>query len=83
MCALHQLRTLPHVPGRDLLVPSGPHRLRRRREDAAQAGFDDQLIYDELPLPYNDRRIRTEQGLRDEAQVVFAAWNAKADKLRY
>ena len=53
------------------------------REDAAQAGFDDQLIYDELPLPYNDRRIRTEQGLRDEAQVVFAAWNAKADKLRY
>ncbi|MCB0763877.1 MAG: nucleoside deaminase [Flavobacteriales bacterium] len=53
------------------------------REDAADAGFDDQLIYDELPLPYNERRIPTEHLLRDEAQVVFTAWKAKEDKVEY
>lgn len=53
------------------------------REDAADAGFDDQLIYDELPLPYGDRRIRTERTLRDEAQLVFDAWKQKNDKIRY
>lgn len=53
------------------------------REDAADAGFDDQLIYDELPLPYNERRIRTEHMLRNEAQVVFDDWKGKQDKVRY
>lgn len=53
------------------------------REDAADAGFDDQLIYDELPLPYGDRRILTEHKLRDEAQVVFTEWKSKQDKIRY
>jgi guanine deaminase len=53
------------------------------REDAADAGFDDQLIYDELPLPYTERRIPTEHLLREEAQEVFDAWKAKEDKVRY
>ncbi len=53
------------------------------REDAADAGFDDQLIYDELPLPYGERRIPTEHKLRDEAQVVFIEWKGKQDKIRY
>lgn len=53
------------------------------REDAADAGFDDQLIYDELPLPYAERRILTETLLRDEAQVVFDAWKCKGDKVAY
>ena len=53
------------------------------REDAADAGFDDQLIYDELPLPYAERRISTEHKLRDEAQVVFTEWKQKQDKIRY
>ncbi|MBX2973622.1 MAG: nucleoside deaminase [Flavobacteriales bacterium] len=53
------------------------------REDAADAGFDDQLIYDELPLPYGERRIPTERSLRDEAQLVFDAWKQKSDKVRY
>ncbi len=52
-------------------------------EDAADAGFDDQLIYDELPLPYAERRIVTETLLRDEAQVVFDAWKGKGDKVAY
>jgi len=53
------------------------------REDAADAGFDDQLIYDELPLPYAERRIRTEHELREEGLQVFRAWKEKLDKVRY
>ncbi|HQV53507.1 MAG: nucleoside deaminase [Flavobacteriales bacterium] len=53
------------------------------REDAADAGFDDQLIYDELPLPYTERKIPTEHAFRDEAQVVFNEWKAKEDKVAY
>jgi tRNA(Arg) A34 adenosine deaminase TadA len=53
------------------------------REDAADAGFDDQLIYDELPLPYNERRIPTEHLMRAEGLTVFRSWKDKADKIRY
>lgn len=53
------------------------------RHDAAAAGFDDSLIYDELPLPPDQRRVRTEQALRDEARELFDRWNAKEDKVRY
>ncbi|MBK9147041.1 MAG: nucleoside deaminase [Flavobacteriales bacterium] len=54
------------------------------RADAADAGFDDQLIYDELPLPPEQRRISTlAQVLREEARAVFAAWKSKADKTAY
>jgi guanine deaminase len=53
------------------------------REDAADAGFDDQLIYDELPLPYHERRIPTGHALREEARSVFQAWKSKTDKVRY
>jgi tRNA(Arg) A34 adenosine deaminase TadA len=54
------------------------------RTDAADAGFDDQLIYDELPLPPEQRRIPTLPFLlRDEACAVFEAWKAKSDKTRY
>ncbi len=53
------------------------------RNDAAAAGFDDSLIYDELPLPTEQRRIRMQQALRDEAQEVFLLWRGKNDKVRY
>lgn len=53
------------------------------RMDAADAGFDDQLIYDELPLPPARRRLPMEQELREEALVVFEAWKAKPDKTAY
>lgn len=54
------------------------------REDAAVAGFDDQLIYDEIPLPPEERRIPT-QGMvmREEANKVFQEWIAKGDKSLY
>lgn len=54
------------------------------RVDAAEAGFDDQLIYDELPLPAEQRRIATEANvLRHEAQAVFREWVKKADRTAY
>ncbi len=53
------------------------------RADAAQAGFDDQFLYDELPRPIAERRIPTEQALRNEVLAVFDDWRNKPDKVRY
>lgn len=53
------------------------------RRDAADAGFDDEFIYHELPLEPGQRRLPTVQFLGGEAKVVFAEWNSKADKVRY
>lgn len=54
------------------------------RADAADAGFDDQLIYDELPLPPQQRRIPTvAEVMRSEARAVFEAWKTKSDKTAY
>jgi len=51
------------------------------RVDAAQAGFDDELIYLELPLPVAQRRLSTTTLLRDEGLAAFADW-AKASARR-
>jgi guanine deaminase len=53
------------------------------RADAAAIGFDDELIYTEIPLPAEQRRIPMRQILRDEAQAAFAAWEAQNNKIRY
>lgn len=53
------------------------------RTDAAQAGFDDDLIYRELPLPPSQRSIPMIQMMREEAARVLAEWTAKPDKIRY
>lgn len=51
--------------------------------DAAQIEFDDSFIYDQLELPYEDRSIRCEHFMRDEALKVFRKWTDKQDKVRY
>ena len=53
------------------------------REDAAQAGFDDALIYRELSVPPARRRVPTRQLMRDEALAVFQEWVAKSDRMPY
>jgi len=53
------------------------------RIDAANIGFDDSLIYDELVLPLDQRKISIECIGRDEALKVFEEWNAKSDKVEY
>lgn len=51
--------------------------------DAADAGFDDQFIYEEIDKPREQRSIPMTQALRDEANRVFAEWKEKIDKTHY
>ena len=53
------------------------------RQDAARAGFDDELIYSELNLNPQLRSIPATQGMRPEALRVFDAWIASAKKIPY
>jgi guanine deaminase len=51
--------------------------------DAATVGFDDSFIYQEIALPYAQRRIPTTQMMREEALAAFQAWEKKPDKMLY
>ena len=53
------------------------------RADAAAIGFDDDFIYQQMPLPPEKRAIAMRALLRDEAQIAFREWQAKPDKLKY
>lgn len=53
------------------------------RADAANVGFDDAHIYEELPLDPSLRELPTQTLLREEAQRVFEAWAEKTDKKEY
>ena len=53
------------------------------RDDAAEAGFDDSFIYDELKLPYPDRKIPFRQMMNAEAREVFKKWNESEVKKEY
>ena len=53
------------------------------RADAANVGFDDAHIYEELPLEPSQRELPTQTLLREEAQRVFEAWAEKLDKKEY
>ncbi len=51
--------------------------------DAAEIGFDDSAIYQEVSRPIGKRKIKMLPMLREEAQKVFAEWEKKSDKMRY
>ena len=53
------------------------------REDAAEIGFDDALIYEEVAKPIDARLIPTFRVELPEARAVFAEWQAKPDKVEY
>jgi tRNA(Arg) A34 adenosine deaminase TadA len=53
------------------------------REQAAEIGFDDALIYDEVAKPISERLIPTVVLPLEEAAEVFAEWMNKADKIEY
>jgi len=53
------------------------------RADASDAGFDDELIYNELSKPWKNRQLPAGQLLPAEAQEAFERWNEKADRTRY
>lgn len=53
------------------------------RTDAAAAGFDDGMIYEELALPSDARRMKARVLLREEAQALFREWIELPDKILY
>lgn len=53
------------------------------REDAANVGFDDDFIYEEIALPIEERQIKTDFLLREEGLTVFENWANKLDKTEY
>ena len=53
------------------------------REDAAEAGFDDEHFYNELNKANVDRELPLKGLLRDEARAVFQSWIEKPDKTEY
>jgi guanine deaminase len=53
------------------------------RDDAAEAGFDDAFIYDELALPLDERTLPMRRVAHPDAAAPFAAWAAKPDRTEY
>lgn len=53
------------------------------RHDAAQAGFDDAFIYEEINVRPDDRKIRMIHAPDPAAMQVFQEWVQKPDKTLY
>jgi len=51
--------------------------------DAANAGFDDQFITDELKKPYTERQISIQHIAHAERNKSFEEWLANADHIEY
>jgi len=50
---------------------------------AADAGFDDSFIKQQICLPYAQQKLPIAQLVHQEASVPFEAWKTKADKIVY
>lgn len=53
------------------------------RHDAAEAGFDDEFLYHEIPRPASERQLPCEPFLREAALPLLAEWKARTDKVAY
>jgi len=53
------------------------------RADAADAGFDDEFLYQEVSRDWKTRQLPAEQELQTEAQKAFEAWKNKTDRTTY
>lgn len=53
------------------------------RNDAAEAGFDDDFIYKEFALPMDQRRLVIERILPVEGLEPFAVWGENCNKIEY
>ena len=51
--------------------------------DAADAGFDDSFIYEELKRTHSERQIPLEPLLREAGMEPFHAWRQKDNRIRY
>lgn len=53
------------------------------RKDAANIGFDDDFIYEEISIPVSQRKKPMEAFMRSEAIKAFQLWTDKNDKVEY
>jgi guanine deaminase len=53
------------------------------REDAAQIGFDDSFIYDQISLAPGDRKVPMLQTMREQALEAFREWEKSPLKVKY
>ncbi|HSV11687.1 MAG TPA: nucleoside deaminase [Hanamia sp.] len=53
------------------------------RNDAAEIGFDDSMIYDEINAKMEERKIPLINLQSENAKEVFNKWNKKKDKTTY
>jgi len=53
------------------------------KEDAAAIQFDDQFIYEEIAKPVDQRKLFTQQILREEAMEAFKKWSESPNKMEY
>jgi tRNA(Arg) A34 adenosine deaminase TadA len=53
------------------------------RNDAAQIGFDDSFIYDQIALDPASRKIEMIQTMREQALEAFREWDKSQTKIRY
>lgn len=53
------------------------------QEDAAQIGFDDRFIYEELKLPIRERQLPMIQIMKSEAREAFLTWVKTQNKIEY
>ncbi len=53
------------------------------RKDAAASGFDDDVIYQEISRPPDQRRIPFQNKMRDEAIEAFKEWDKSDLKINY
>jgi len=50
---------------------------------AAEAGFDDGFIYEQIALPPAKRKIKTVRVAMAQENLPFEMWKAKTDKIEY
>lgn len=53
------------------------------KNDAADVGFDDAFIYDEIGKPYASRSLTTEYIAEDGFKLPFRLWQQNEDKIEY
>lgn len=53
------------------------------RQDAARAGFDDSVLYEQIALPVFERRLRTVRLLEADGAAPFEAWLRQPGRIPY
>ncbi|CAF1475137.1 unnamed protein product [Didymodactylos carnosus] len=53
------------------------------KHDAAECGFDDHFIYEELARELHERKVRVTQLLEEEGIKAFALWASSSTKTHY